>query len=244
MRTDNPYRRELFDTASRASFYCAGCPSERDPIHEILTVGKCDRPRPARVGEVPRGHRLRLQRRSTVVALGLVLFVVAVAGCAGCPQTPSASTPAWSAPASPPPTPEGSASAPTPPASRALRLPLAPTNGFRAHETLRDVHCGPGRSDALWADTRVLDGAVGWLKENPTRPLRIEGYTDGSGTRAQNLSIGEKRARFVMMYLMAKGVEAARITIASYGADRPVCTETTEACRAKNRRVQLLVKER
>jgi outer membrane protein OmpA-like peptidoglycan-associated protein len=59
----------------------------------------------------------------------------------------------------------------------------------------------------------------------PTRLLRIEGYTDGSGTREQNLSIGEKRARFVMKYLMSKGVEAARITIASYG-------------------VQLLVKER
>jgi len=222
----------------------SGCFSERDPIHEILTVGWCDRPRPARVGEVPRGHRLRLQRRATVAVLGLMLFVVAVAGCAGCPATPSASTPAWSAPASPAPAPEGSASAPTPPASRAPRLPLAPTNGFRTHETLRDVHFGPGRSDALWADTRVLDSAVGWLKENPTRLLRIEGYTDDSGSREQNLSIGEKRARFVMKYLVSKGVEAARITIASYGADRPVCTDTTEACRARNRRVQLLVKER
>ena len=47
-----------------------------------------------------------------------------------------------------------------------------------------------------------------------------------------------------MKYLVSKGVEAARITITSFGADRPVCTETTEACRAKNRRVQLLVKER
>ena len=119
----------------------------------------------------------------------------------------------------------GSAWAPTPPASRVLKVPLAPTNGFRTHETIRDVHFGPGRSDALWADTRVLDGAVGWLNENPTRLLRIKGYTDGSGTREQNLSIGEKRARFVMKYLMSKGVEAARITIASNG-------------------VQLLVKER
>jgi peptidoglycan-associated lipoprotein len=218
--------------------------SERDQIHEILTVGWGDRPRSARVGEVLRGHRLRLQRRSTAVVLGLMLFVAAVAGCASCPPTPSASTPTWSASASPAPAPEVSASAPTPPASRALRLPPAPTNGFRTHEALRDVHFGPGRSDALWADTRVLDGAVGWLKENPTRLLRIEGYTDGSGTREQNLSIGEKRARFVMKYLVSRGVEAARIAVASYGADRPVCTETTEACRARNRRVQLLVKER
>src|SRR3989442_15952935 len=86
----------------------SGCLSEHDPIHEIMTVGWWD--------------RLRLQRRSTVVVLGLMLFVVAVAGCAGCPATPSASTPAWSAPASPAPAPEGSASAPTPPASRALRV--------------------------------------------------------------------------------------------------------------------------
>lgn len=234
---------ELVDSASRASSYRAGCPSERDPIREIMTVGWCDRHGPARVGEISREHRLRSQRRSTVVVPGLMLFVVAIAGCA-CPATRSASEPALSAPASPAPAPEVSASAPTAPASRALKSPLAPSNGFRTHEALRDVHFGLGRSDALWADTRVLDAAVAWLKENPTRLLRIEGYTDGRGTREQNLNTGEKRARFVMKYLVSKGVAADRITIASYGADRPACTETTESCLAKNRRVRLLVKER
>ena len=58
-------------------------------------------------------------------------------------------------------------------------------------------------------------------RRTPPGFFRIEGYTDGSGTREQNLSIGEKRARFVMKYLMSKGVEAARITIASYGVQLP-----------------------
>jgi peptidoglycan-associated lipoprotein len=47
-----------------------------------------------------------------------------------------------------------------------------------------------------------------------------------------------------MRYLVTKGVEPDRISIASYAADRPICTEKIEGCRAKNRRVHFLVKER
>jgi outer membrane protein OmpA-like peptidoglycan-associated protein len=43
---------------------------------------------------------------------------------------------------------------------------------------------------------------------------------------------------------VAKGLEPERISIVSYGSDRPVCPEKTDACRAKNRRAQFLVKRR
>ena len=110
-------------------------------------------------------------------------------------------------------------------------------------EALKDVHFGPGRSDVLRADAGILDAVIGWLKENPTGSLLIEGYTDDLGTTEQNRTLGEKRAKSVMKYLVAKGFGAARITVASYGAARPVCSEKTEACRAKNRRVRFLVKQ-
>lgn len=45
-----------------------------------------------------------------------------------------------------------------------------------------------------------------------------------------------------MNYLVAQGVRAGRITIISYGEERPACTEKTEACWARNRRAHFLVK--
>lgn len=181
--------------------------------------------------------------------LGLVLFVAALTGCAARPVTTSASAPAPSAPApaEPTPAPEPAvAAAPPAPAAEVATSP-APTpqpNGFVAHERLKDVHFGSGRIDVLRADARILDAVVGWLKENPTALMLIEGHTDELGPREQNLSIGEKRAKSIMKYLVSKGVEADRVAIASYGSDRPVCTLKTEACRAQNRRVRFLVKAR
>jgi peptidoglycan-associated lipoprotein len=47
-----------------------------------------------------------------------------------------------------------------------------------------------------------------------------------------------------MKYLVAKGLEPQRISVVSYGSDRPVCTEKSDGCRAKNRRASFLVKQR
>jgi peptidoglycan-associated lipoprotein len=85
---------------------------------------------------------------------------------------------------------------------------------------------------------------VAWLKANPNWLLLIEGYTDDRGTKEQNLTVSERRARSVMSFLVSKGVAPDRISIASHGAERPICLEKTDACRAKNRRVHFLVKER
>src|SRR5712691_7132686 len=115
---------------------------------------------------------------------------------------------------------------------------------FRAHEGLMDVHFAPGKSEVLKGDAAALDSTAAWLKQNPHWLVLIEGYTDDRGTKDQNLAVSERRARSVMSYLVTQGVEPDRISIASYGADRPMCTEKSEGCRAKNRRVHFLVRER
>jgi peptidoglycan-associated lipoprotein len=107
-----------------------------------------------------------------------------------------------------------------------------------------DVHFASGKSEVLKGDAAALDSTAAWLTQNPHWLVLIEGYTDGRGTKEQNLAVSERRARFVMSYLVTKGVEPDRISIASYGADRPLCTEKNERCRAKNRRVHFLVRER
>ena len=157
---------------------------------------------------------------------------------AGCPKrdaTPALSTTAAPAPPEPAPTsPEPAPAAPV----------VTPPKEFRAHEGLRDVHFAPGKSEVLKGDAAALDAMAAWLKQNPHWVVLIEGYTDDRGTKDQNLAVSERRARSVMSYLVTKGVEPDRISIAWYGADRPLCTEKTEGCRAKNRRVHFLVRER
>jgi len=70
----------------------------------------------------------------------------------------------------------------------------------------------------------------------------IEGHCDERGTTEYNLALGERRARATMSYLTGQGVQTSRITLISYGKERPVCTEHNEACWARNRRVHFLVK--
>ena len=96
------------------------------------------------------------------------------------------------------------------------------------------------RPDA--ADT--LAGDAEWLKENADTVLLIEGHCDEKGTTEYNQALGDRRAQSVKESLAASGVEPERMTTISYGKERPVCTENTEACRAQNRHVEFRVKSR
>jgi peptidoglycan-associated lipoprotein len=92
-------------------------------------------------------------------------------------------------------------------------------------------------------DARTLEADASWLKANDMLVL-IEGQCDERGTDGYNLALGDRRARAAMNYLMAHGVAGDRISIVSYGKERPVCAEHSEACWALNRRAHILVKPR
>lgn len=77
------------------------------------------------------------------------------------------------------------------------------------------------------------------LKDNPTLQLDVEGHADISGDAAKNQTLSENRAAAVKAYLVAQGIDAARLTSAGYGIDRPIADNKTAAGRAKNRRVEL-----
>jgi peptidoglycan-associated lipoprotein len=87
-----------------------------------------------------------------------------------------------------------------------------------------------------------MDAAVQWLQANPGVPVIIEGHCDERGTEAYNLTLGERRARTVRDYLLARGIGAARITLVSYGEERPSCLEQSEACWHENRRATFVIK--
>ena len=114
---------------------------------------------------------------------------------------------------------------------------------FRAVPELKDIHFDFDRYDIRPGDAAILDANARWLKQNDLLVL-IEGHADERGTNAYNLALGERRAKAAMNYLVAQGVAASRITVLSYGEERPVCTAHEEACWALNRRAHFLVRPR
>jgi peptidoglycan-associated lipoprotein len=115
---------------------------------------------------------------------------------------------------------------------------------FVAVPELKDIFFDFDKYDIRPTDARVLDANAAWLKSNATHLVLIEGHCDERGTNEYNLALGERRAKATMNYLVSQGVQASRITIISYGEERPVCKEHNEACWAKNRRAHFLVKPR
>ncbi len=88
---------------------------------------------------------------------------------------------------------------------------------------------------------QALERAHKWFEQKPSSNLIIEGHADQRGTQAYNLILGKKRAVAVQDYLVQLGVETSRLSIISYGKDKPFCQDVTEACHQLNRRGHLLV---
>ena len=198
---------------------------------------------------------------SVAPLLALSLFL---AGCPKRPATmaasapaPGVATPPPAAPVAPPPAstaPESTPPAPAaPPAAAAPATPQvgAPTpapavlprpSEFAATANLKDVYFEFDKYDIRPDAAKILDANATWLKANPGNLVLIEGHCDERGTAEYNLALGERRAKSTMNYLVGQGVAASRITVISYGKERPVCTEKTEACWAMNRRAHHLVK--
>ena len=86
------------------------------------------------------------------------------------------------------------------------------------------------------ADKAVLGRQAQWLAKYPSVQVTVEGHADERGTREYNLALGARRANAVKEYLVSQGVSTGRLETVSYGKERPVCTESNEACWAQNRR--------
>jgi peptidoglycan-associated lipoprotein len=199
-------------------------------------------------------------RGSFFVVTSLVVLAAIGSGCAKRPATtqaaapaptgtastmaPSSSQPGGSSTPSGPSTaqPGGGATATPTPAPAPAPTARPAVKGFEAVPELQDVYFDFDKYDIRQADTRILDANAAWLKSNPNHLVLIEGHADERGTNEYNLALGERRAKSTMNYLVSQGVQANRITIISYGEERPTCQERTEACWAKNRRSHFLVK--
>ena len=82
----------------------------------------------------------------------------------------------------------------------------------------------------------TLDRQAAFLKASPSFRLIIEGHCDERGTREYNLALGDRRASAVRDYLVAKGINASRLSTISYGKERPSVGGSNETSYALNRR--------
>lgn len=89
---------------------------------------------------------------------------------------------------------------------------------------------------------QALSRDAEWMKSNSSAQIKVEGHCDERGTSAYNLVLGEKRAKAARNYLVELGVGANRLSVVSYGKERPSCDEHTEACYQQNRRGHLVLK--
>ena len=89
-----------------------------------------------------------------------------------------------------------------------------------------------------------LQRTHGWFDQTPSSTLIIEGHADQRGTQAYNMVLAKKRAVAVQDYLSQLGIDASRMTVISYGKDKPFCQDATEVCHQLNRRGHLLIPNR
>ncbi len=107
---------------------------------------------------------------------------------------------------------------------------------------LRDVFFGYDSWTISEDGRQALSRDAEWMKSNSSAQIKVEGHCDERGTSAYNLVLGEKRAKAARNYLVELGVGANRLSVVSYGKERPSCNEHTEACYQQNRRGHLALK--
>lgn len=93
-------------------------------------------------------------------------------------------------------------------------------------------------------DRVVLQSQAQWLARYPAVRVTVEGHADERGTREYNLALGERRANSARNYLASLGVDPGRITVVSYGKERPVALGSDEASWAQNRRAVTVTVQR
>lgn len=106
-----------------------------------------------------------------------------------------------------------------------------------------DVSFDTGRYEIKSNLRPVLDRFATTLNQNPVTNVTIVGHTDSTGTDAINNPLSVNRAAATRDYLVARGVAMSRIAIDGRGSREPVADNTSEAGRAKNRRVEIYVAE-
>jgi OmpA-OmpF porin, OOP family len=110
----------------------------------------------------------------------------------------------------------------------------------KGHIALYGIHFETNKATIQPDSEQTLQQIAKFLGDNPDQKLRIDGYTDNTGTPADNLKLSAARAQAVVTWLVAHGVDKSRLSAKGMGQANPVGDNGTEDGRALNRRVELV----
>ena len=122
------------------------------------------------------------------------------------------------------------------PAAATATMQAGPTAAF---PDLGMVHFATDQATLTPEGKDTLTKAAAAMKSNPNAHLRLEGYTDATGTTPHNETLSDRRTTAVADYLKALGIPGSRLTGEGFGPDKPIDTNATNAGKADNRRVEL-----
>ena len=117
-----------------------------------------------------------------------------------------------------------------------LRGPAPDTQAWMVVNIGDRIFFGYDRDDLTPEARDILDRQAQWLQQHPHLTVTVEGHADERGTREYNLALGDRRANTVRNYLVARGVNARRLTTVSYGKERPAVPESNPSAWSQNRR--------
>ena len=98
------------------------------------------------------------------------------------------------------------------------------------------VFFATNKSTLTTASRDTLRKQAAWMRKNKSVSVTIEGHADERGTREYNLALGERRANAAKDYLMTYGISGSRLSVISYGKERPVNSGNTPLAWSQNRR--------
>ena len=196
-------------------------------------------------------------------AAAVLIGMVALSACAKLPEV-TTSRPPITVPSAPksPTTPESTSSSageipvtrPTPPtetpigAQPSVSASSLPTGAASAAALgaaqLKDVFFDYDKALIEAEQKTALNENARWLQANSTVRITVEGHCDERGTAEYNLGLGDRRAKAVRDFLLISGVAANRITIISYGKERPFVLGHDERAWKQNRRAHFAVQAR
>lgn len=181
-------------------------------------------------------------RHSGILYCGIILILTSIV-LWGCPKkskiTASPEVPKEQMTSAPEPAAETGKNAKS--ASSAESSEEAKAHAMAAEESLQPIYFDFDKSFVRDDAKSVMKKNAEWLKANPKAKIRIEGNCDEQGTVEYNQALGQRRSVSARKYLTDMGVASSRISLISFGKEKPVCTNSAESCWQKNRRDDFVV---
>jgi len=170
------------------------------------------------------------------LALVATLGAAFIAGCSKKPPPPPPPEPAPPVVEAPAPTPAPVVAAPKvdEAAERRARIQA------RMAEVFKPVYFAFDQSTLTAEGKAIAEAIAQLLQEAPEMTLRIEGHADEQGTNEYNLALGERRAQAVQQYLVSYGIDASRVSVLSYGEEKPAADGKDESAWSMNRRAEFV----